>query len=317
MDIAASPLPRLDPRRLLVFRAVVQAGTVGGGARALGWTQPAVSQHLAALERAAGAPLLLRSPRGVALTEAGRAALAHADAIAAHLVAADNELAGFANLQSGTVRLAAFPSALAVLVPEALETLQRQGAAIEVALTEAEPPEAAKLTQAGTVDLALSFAYSDVGDDPLPGYLCSIALGADEVVLVAPRGHPVLSQNNLTFAELAAEAWVAGCQRCRNHLVRVAERAGFSPRIRHETDDYVVVQSIVARGLALAVLPTTALRAYAHPGVAVRALPDLAGRTVNALFHQGAGQIPAVACVLRALQSATASALGPAAPQGG
>lgn len=104
-----------DPRRLLVFREVARAGSLAGAARVLGWTQPAVSQHVRRLEEAAGTPLVVRAGRGVALTEAGRVLLRHADAVADRLDAAEQDLAALAGLQTGRVRVAAFPTAAAVL----------------------------------------------------------------------------------------------------------------------------------------------------------------------------------------------------------
>ena len=77
-----------DPRRLLVFREVARAGSLAGAARELGWTQPAVSQHVRRLEETTGAPLVVRAGRGVALTDAGRVLLRHADAVAEQLEAA-------------------------------------------------------------------------------------------------------------------------------------------------------------------------------------------------------------------------------------
>src|SRR5690625_1512382 len=90
----------MDPRRLLIFRTVVRNGSIGAGARELGWTQPAVSQHLAALEKEVGTQLLLRSSSGVTPTEAGRRLAAHAEAIAAQLHAAEEELADITALRS-------------------------------------------------------------------------------------------------------------------------------------------------------------------------------------------------------------------------
>jgi molybdate transport repressor ModE-like protein len=293
---------QLDPKRLLILRAVAQAGSISAGARTLGWTQPAVSQHLQALERSVRTPLVLRHSGGVTLTEAGEAAVAHADAIAAHLDAAGQELAELVALHHGTVRLAAFPSALAVLVPSALERLagsEPVAPGIDVRLVEAEPPEAVDLVRAGDVDLALTFGYAEATD--VPDDLRGIDLGADAVELVLPAGHDAAGVADLRLADLAGEDWVAGCVRCRAHLLHAAATAGFEPRIRHETDDYVVVQALVARGLAVAVLPAVALEAYRDPRVVTRSVPGLAGRRLHAVHRPGVERVPAVGAVLTAL----------------
>src|SRR3954468_11428129 len=129
----------MDPRRVLIFRTVARAGSISAAARELGWTQPAVSQHLRALERTAGCALLLRGAGGVELTEPGRVLLARADAIAGQLHMAGEELAALTQLRRGTVRLAAYPSAAATLVPRVVAEMLRRHPDIDVTLTEAEP----------------------------------------------------------------------------------------------------------------------------------------------------------------------------------
>src|SRR5689334_5661481 len=143
----------MDPRRLLIFRTVARAGSISAAARELGWTQPAVSQHLGRLERDVGGPLLLRGPHGVSLTEAGTALARRADVIAAELHAAAEELAGIADLRGGRVRLAAFPSAAATVVPAAVRRLADAHPDVQVSLDQSEPPEAIEAVQAGDADL--------------------------------------------------------------------------------------------------------------------------------------------------------------------
>ena len=150
---------------MLIFREVARAGSISAAARALGWTQPAVSQHLRALERSAGCALLLRGAGGVELTEPGRVLLSRADALAVELHMAEEELADLAELRRGRVRLAAYPSAAATLVPRAVAGLRIRHPEVDVELTEAEPPEALDLVLEGDADLALVFAYDDA--DPV------------------------------------------------------------------------------------------------------------------------------------------------------
>src|SRR5918994_3324617 len=109
----------LDARRLLTFRAVAHAGSFSRAAESLALSQPAVSQQVAALERALGTPLLERGRGGAAPTHAGRLWLEHADAVAARLELAGVQLAEVVAGARRTLRLGAFPSALASIVPEA------------------------------------------------------------------------------------------------------------------------------------------------------------------------------------------------------
>lgn len=288
----------LDPRRVLIFRAVARAGSISAAARDLGWTQPAVSQHLARLERDVGGPLLLRGPAGVRPTEAGTALLRRADVIAAELHAAGEELADLAQLRGGRVRLVAFPSAAATLVPAALGDLARVRPGLEVRLEEAEPPEAMAAVLAGDADLALVFGYD--GPPEGRGVLEWRPVLEEPVHLVLPAGGSPVGD----LAELADAEWIGGCVRCRAHLVACCEEAGFEPAIRHVTDDYVVVQNLVAAGLGVSVLPASALAAHRAPGVRSVELSGLGRRRVGLVFRPGADGVPATAAVADALAHA-------------
>lgn len=291
----------MDPRRLLLFRSVARAGSLSAAARDLATTQPAVSQQLRLLEREVGLALLLRGPRGITLTEAGERLLVQADAVASHLHLADAELSGLADLRSGRVRLVAFPSAAATLVPDALHDLARDHPGIAVEMVEAEPPEAAAAIRRTDADLAVVFDYatalSAAGPDDMET-LSWIPLGDEAVRLVVQRG------SVLTTAQLAAQTWIAGCPRCRGHLVESCRLAGFEPRISFESDDYVVVQNLVARGLGVTALPALALRAYDHPAVEVKDSAMFGRRTVGVVHRSGAEQVPATRALLERLQQA-------------
>ncbi|MEV5753084.1 LysR family transcriptional regulator [Actinoallomurus sp. NPDC052308] len=299
----------MDVQRLLILRQIGRAGSIAGAARALGWTQPAVSQHLRQLERQAGTALVVRRPRGVQLTEAGEVLLRHADAIAARLQAAADDLDALTHLRRGSVRLAAFPSASATVVPAAMSLLSRRHPGIDVRLREAEPPEALDLINAGEVDLAVTFTHG--GEVPLdPPGLVGTVLGEDAVRLVLPRSHPhALSPDRpVNLRLLAGEQWIAGCTRCTANLRQTCQEAGFVPDIRHGTDDYVVTQALIARGLGIGLLPQLALDAFQDPGVTVRAATRLRPRTLHLIRHREAEQIPAIRSAVRAIQDVQASA---------
>ena len=284
-------LDLLDPRRLLVFAEVARRGSLTGAAQHLGWTQPAVAQHVKRLERDAGCALLVRTPRGITLTEAGRALAEHATAITARLRAAREDLAALSELRAGRVRLAAFPSACATVVPAALARLQTVAPGLDVRLTEAEPPQARRLLEDGDVDLAVTFAYPDVPEDPaVTTALARTTLFEDELLLVLPEGSALAARDRVTLGDAAAERWIAGCPRCRAHLLAAAAAAGFLPDVRHSTDDYVVTQTLVAAGLGVALVPALALESADVPGVrAVRP----AGQQPRAITLDRVADLPA------------------------
>src|SRR6476646_8167020 len=167
----------LDPRRLLTFRAVAHAGSFSSAARELALTQPAVSQQVAALERELGERLLVRGPGGPALTPAGELALEHADALAERLALADRQLAELGD-ESRPLRLGAFPSALATVVPAAIASLGRR----RVETVEGTIAELTDEVAAGRLHLALCFQ-----DAAAP-----------------PREHPRLTRDVLAIRALVA-----------------------------------------------------------------------------------------------------------------
>ena len=268
----------MDVRRLLVFREVARAGSISAAARVIGWTQPAVSQHLRALEREVGSGLLLRGAGGVELTEPGRVLLARADAVAGQLHMAGEELAAMTELRRGTVRLAAYPSAAATLVPRVVAEMLSRHPDIDVTLTEAEPPEAVRLVQAADVDVAVVFGYDG---PPVAGAGLHWRRLADEPVhLVLPPRHRLAERSLITAGDLAGEGWLMGCVRCREHAVAVCTAAGFQPRVRHSSDDTVVVQNLVAVGLGWPCSPTPPSRRTATRRCSsVPQLPGALGRT--------------------------------------
>src|SRR5215210_728948 len=132
----------LDVRRMKVLREVAARGSFSAAAEALSFTQSAVSQHVAALERESGAKLVERNARGVRLTDAGRALVGHADAILARLADAEAELEAIAGLRGGRLRLASFPSAGATIMPEAIARFRDRHPGVELSLEPCEPEPA-------------------------------------------------------------------------------------------------------------------------------------------------------------------------------
>src|SRR5436305_1647490 len=135
----------LDVRRLRVLKEVAAKGSFSAAAESLAYTQSAVSQQIAALEREAGLQLVERSARGVHLTDAGRVLVRHTDTVLRGLAEAEAELEAMAGLRGGRLRLVAFPSAGASLMPEAIARFRELHPAVEITLAPAEPDEAVEL----------------------------------------------------------------------------------------------------------------------------------------------------------------------------
>lgn len=293
----------LDSRRLRVLAEVARHGSMAGAARALDYTQPAVSHHIGRLEQEVGLALLVRLGRGVRLTEAGERLLAHAEAVLARLDAADDELAALAGLRTGRVRIASFPSAAATLLPPALADMRVRHPDVEVSLVEVEPPDSLRLLAAGECDLALTFAYADeVAEE-----LSTTVLLDDPLFAVLPPDHPLAARSPVPIDALRDETWIAGCPRCRAQLVDACRAAGFEPRIAFSTDDYLAVQRLVAHGVGVALLPGLALSAVRLDCVAVQPASGVGPRTISAAVLAGDRPAPAAAAMLAALVDAAAA----------
>jgi DNA-binding transcriptional LysR family regulator len=147
----------LDVRRMRVLREVALRGSFSAAAESLSFTQSAVSQQIAALEREAGAVLVERSARGVRLTEAGEAVVRHADGILGRLAEAEAELEAISGLRGGRLRMAAFESAAATIMPVAIAAFAKAHPGVELSMTLLEPEEAVASLRAGDIDLAVTF----------------------------------------------------------------------------------------------------------------------------------------------------------------
>jgi DNA-binding transcriptional LysR family regulator len=276
----------LDVTRLRVLVAVARHGSITGAARALNYAQPSISHHIARLEAETGARLLQRAGRGVQLTDAGRLLAERAAEIIGRLDAAEAELAAHVGGREGRVRLAAFPSALAAIVPAAAARLEAQCPDLDLMLTEAEPPEALRMLRAGDVDVALVFRHYPQDADPGPpgaageGTRGRLLLD-EQVYLLTAAEAPAGAQGLAAYAQCR---WIAGCADCRGSLLQQCAAAGFTPKITFSTEDCAAVQALVAAGLAVATLPGLALRAARHPGIRATALPG-AGRKVFAMTY--------------------------------
>ncbi|MHC5905918.1 LysR family transcriptional regulator [Streptomyces sp. S6] len=295
----------LEPRHLRVLRAVATTGSFSAAGRALGCTQPAVSQQMKALETAVGTPLLVRGGRETRLTEAGEALVRHAAGILAGLTAAEEEVAAIAGLRAGRVRLVSFPSAGSTLVPTALAALRAAHPGTRVYLEEAEPPGSVTLLRDGDCDVALAFRYENAAaDDEEWADLVVRPLLTDRLVALVPERHALARGASVGVGDLAHEPWIAGCPRCRRQLVQACESAGFTPRIDFATDDHPSVVGLVAAGLGVAVLPRLALTSVRPRGVRALVLEPAVRREVVALTLPDLARVPAVAATLDELERA-------------
>jgi DNA-binding transcriptional LysR family regulator len=262
----------LDVRRMKVLREVAAQRSFSAAAEALSFTQSAVSQHVAALEREAGTKLVERSPRAVRLTDAGRALVAHADAILARIEDAEEELAAIAGLRGGRLRLASFQSAGATLVPRAVAAFHERHPGVDLGMVEAEPDDASARLRSGEIDLALVYDYEAI-TGMLDEELELTHLLDDRYDVVVPKDHSLAGRRALRLSSLADEPWIASTDACgcRQISERACQDAGFEMRVAFEADETMAAQALVAAGVGVSLLPRLALTTV-HPAVVARSL---------------------------------------------
>jgi len=295
----------LDLHSIRIVRAISEHGTISAAARALGFSQPAISQHLRRAESRLGVPLVVRAGRGVRLTEPGQVIARHAIAITSALDAANGDLAELVGLAAGTVRVAAFPTASSTLIPRLLQNMRERHPGISVNYVEAEPPEAIGMLRDGLVDVAITFAYPGDRADPHrdgDASLDSLPLFTEHVVLALPDNHPLAVGEAVELAGLADERWIAGCPLCRGHLLAACDAVGVDPQIELETDNAVAVLNLVAAGLGVALLPRLALATAPVPeGATVRSTLPSSDRSIQVVVQAGSRRVPSIAAALETI----------------
>ena len=284
-DISGS----LDPKLVLTFREVARMGSISAAARKLGWTQPALGQQLRRLEKEAGTALVRRHARGITLTPAGEVLLGHADAIAGRLLVARAALRDSVRRRATRLTIASFPSGSSALVAPAVAALMVALPDLDVRVIDMEPPVAVEALSEGQVDAALVFEHAE-GEHDLggSGQLRRRVLGRDPLLVAMAAAHPLAENIDtpLDAGDLAGQTWVSGCVWCQSNLTDFGERHGFTPAIRHTSEDQLVVQQLVGAGLGLALVSDMTLRTYQRPGVVARRLADQPLRTVSLVTHQ-------------------------------
>jgi DNA-binding transcriptional LysR family regulator len=285
----------LDVVRLRIIDAVSRYGSVTEAAKALHYTQPSVSHHLARLEAETGAQLLQRVGRGIRLTDAGQLLADRAAEIIGRVDAAEAELSAHVGLTAGRVRLASFSSAIGSLVPPAIAALRREYPGLEISLIDTHPPEALELLRAGRIDVALIFRYDET--EPESEGIRLHHLLDDPVYLLSSR-------RSKKLVELRDSTWIAGCERCRSHLLWLCANEGFTPKISYITDDMVVLQALVGAGIGVTTIPGLALRAHRIKGITATKLNG-ADRHVYAATYGQPPDPPATAALLSALARST------------
>ena len=301
-----------DVKQLRVLRAVAEHGSFSAAADALSYTQPAISQQIAALEKRAGTTLVDRTSRGVRLTDAGQVLVEHAEVVIARLAAAEAELDAIAGIRGGRVRLASFPTAGASLLPPAVAVFSDRYPDVELTFVEHEPEEAAQMLRAAELEIAIVFEYDALNPTEFERFYEGIELHHlvdDPMYLALPRDHPLGRKSRVRLQDVADETWVqetGSHSWCGGFHEAVCAKAGFSPNVGFRSDDYNVVQGLIAAGVGISLLPGLALT-NVREDIVIRSLGAQApSRRIAAATLAGRYRSPATGAMLDILDEVAA-----------
>lgn len=290
--------------------------TMAAVAEALRVSPSAVSQQIAQLEAEAGLPLIERRGRRVRLTQAGQRLVAHADRIIAALEDARTELAEMKQTVAGELRVAAFSSVAAALIPQVMKALERRHGQLTIVLEEMEPVDSLAALRAWQSDVAL------IDDLTMPAGLAKpnidrIPILEDQLYVVLPNGHPLARLSKITIADLRNERWAmdTAFNTYSDVIIRACQAAGFDPLVNGKCSGFEVVRPLIEQGCSIAILPGLRVRERAGRLCIKRLAPEIR-RKIFVAFRRGEQRHPALAAFLEQLEK-SAQALRGALPKAG
>ncbi|HEX6389040.1 MAG TPA: LysR family transcriptional regulator [Solirubrobacteraceae bacterium] len=291
---------------LQVLRAVADRGSFTAAAEGLGYTQSAISRQVASLEAAAGATMFRRGAGGTELTEAGRVLLGHAVDVLDRLDGAQRELDALHDTARGRLRVGAFATAVAALLPRALAAFRQTHPSVAVTLREGSTLAQLRRVAAGGVDAAVVSSLERLDDSRLRFE----PLLDDPLLLAVPRTHALAGRRSVALDDLASERWISASTDPNQTLLGTWDAPGWEPDVVFIAREWTAKLGLVAAGLGVTLVPGLAAIAVRDDValVRVRADPPVARRVVLAT-REGEPDAPHLAAFVDTLH-AVAAALG-------
>jgi molybdate transport repressor ModE-like protein len=281
----------VEVRHFAALDAVAREGSFGRAADRLGYTQSAVSQQIATLEKIVGETLIERpgGPRAVSLTEAGELLLRHAEAIVARLEAARADMAALRAGETGALRVGTYQSVGARVLPEVMRRFLADWPGIELGLSEpATDPELYAAVESGALDLA--FCSPPLPDGPFE----MLELMSDPYVLLVPATGELANRSSVSLDDLGDELLI-GSNTCASGVALESELAerGFGVEYAFRSDDNGTLQGLVAAGFGVALTPLLAIAPGDDRVKALRLVPKVPRRRVAVVWHRDRHRSPA------------------------
>lgn len=296
-------MPMLDVHRLRIFVTVAEEGSFTAAAQRLYLTQSAVSQHMSAFEREIGLSLLVRTSRGIELTAAGERLRQRGSRVLADVVALEQELRAFADGRQ-EISVGAFATAGAELLPHALKAFSATHPEVTVRLKALTAADATALRD-GTIQVLLAWDYN-FAPQAVDPQLDQHRLLDDPMLAVLPAAHPLSGRERIALAELAGERWVTRAHRppYEHAYETMCRLGGFEPEVVFRTEDYQLLQGLVAAGMGVSVVPALSLVPHRADVVTRPISTPVLARRITALTLPDAHRAAPVLDFLTALTDA-------------
>jgi len=302
----------MDFARLRTLRELSLRKTMAAVAEALLISPSAVSQQIAQLEDETGVELVERRGRGVRLTPAGQRLVDHAGRVIGILEAAKTDLAELKKTVAGELRVSAFPSAAASLIPPTIRAMAARFPDLAIVFEELEPDDSLAALRAWQTDVAVvddlttSAGLSEVQVEMLH-------LLDDHLHVMLPPDHPMADQPYVTLSDLAAERWALDTTSAAyaDVIVGACRNAGFNPVINARCHSFEVVRAMVEAGCSVSINPGLRGRDYIG-SLRLKEMRPAITRRLFVAFRTGERRNPAVAEFVNALQTVATSMTRPA-----
>lgn len=294
----------MDLARLKTLRELANRETMAAVAKALHMTPSGVSQQIAQLEDEAGVALTERQGRRVKLTHAGNVLVAHVERMLSVLDEARSDLADIRNEIAGTLRIAAFATAAAALLPQVMHALRKSFPRLQVIVVEMEPAQGLTALGSRDVDIAIVDDLS-LKLASLEKSVSQVFLLEDELRVAMTRGHRLAKKEAIDLIDLKHEEWALDSAHSfyGEFIIDLCERAGYFPRINAECQGSEIIAAMVSSGCSISVIP--ALRVSQMPAnVLTVSLRPRAKRRILAAFRRGDKRHPAIKVFLAELEHA-------------
>lgn len=299
----------MDLGRLRTLRELSIRKTMAAVSEALYVSPSAISQQLTLLEQEVGAPLIERRGRGVALTAAGQVLVEHAERVFAELETAKADIQRLENLVAGEIRIAAFPSVAAAIMPSAIRNLKRQHPLLNIGFDEMEPEESLSALRTWQTDIAIIDDLNVLAGALDPG-IETVPLAEDVFLVMMGREHPLAKKADVTLNELRDESWVidTASSNYTSMITQACQGSGFDPRIVARCKGFEVSVALIREHCGISILP--GLRASRDlTDVEVRPLKPEIRRRISLAFRKGQGHSPLIRAVVLACHQRAAELL--------